>query len=147
VTGALTRIDIRGEGGQTLKDKWAEGPKTYLGLQTAGFPNFFIAVSTAFCNYPVCAEMIVEWIADCIRYVREKGYARIAPTPQAEEAWVEHAAALADGTLFAAGNSWFVGANIPGKKRVFLLYANTTPAYRQKCAEAAANGYEGFALQ
>jgi cation diffusion facilitator CzcD-associated flavoprotein CzcO len=147
VTGALTRIDIRGAGGQTLKDKWAEGPKAYLGLQTAGFPNFFIAVSTAFCNYPVCAEMIVEWITDCIRYVREKGYACIAPTPQAEEAWVEHAAALADGTLFASGNSWFVGANIPGKKRVFLLYANTTPAYRQKCAEAAANGYKEFLLQ
>jgi cation diffusion facilitator CzcD-associated flavoprotein CzcO len=147
VTGALTRIDIRGEGGQTLKDKWANGLRTYLGLQTAGFPNLFIAISSAFCNYPVCAEMIVEWISDCIRYVREKNFARIAPTPQAEEAWVEHAAELAEGTLFASGNSWFVGANIPGKKRVFLLYANTAPAYRQKCAEVAANGYEGFMLQ
>jgi cation diffusion facilitator CzcD-associated flavoprotein CzcO len=147
VTGALTRIDIRGEGGQTLKDKWAEGLRTYLGLQTAGFPNLFIAISSAFCNYPVCAEMIVEWIAECIRYIREKNYARIAPTPQAEEAWVEHTAELAAGTLFAEGNSWFVGANIPGKKRVFLLYANTTPAYRQKCAEVATKGYEGFVLQ
>ena len=147
VTGALTRIDIRGEGGQTFKDKWADGPRTYLGLQTAGFPNLFIAISSAFCNYPVCAEMIVEWIADCIRYVREKNFAHIAPTPQAEEAWVEHAAELAAGTLFAEGNSWFVGANIPGKKRVFLLYANTAPAYRAKCAEVAAKGYEGFLLQ
>jgi cation diffusion facilitator CzcD-associated flavoprotein CzcO len=146
-TGALTQIDIRGEGGQSLKDKWAEGPKTYLGLQIANFPNLFLAISTAFGNYPVCAEMIVEWITDCIRYVREKGYARIAPTAQAEEAWVQHAAELAEGSLFAAGNSWFVGANIPGKKRVFLLYANTVPAYRKKCAEVAAKGYEGCVLQ
>ena len=146
-TGALTQIDIRGEGGQTLKDKWAEGPQTYLGMQIAGFPNLFLAISTAFGNYPVCAEMIVEWITDCLRYVREQGYARIAPTPQAEEAWVQHAAELAEGSLFAAANSWFVGANIPGKKRVFLLYANTVPAYRKKCAEVAAKGYEGFHLQ
>lgn len=147
VTGALTRIDIRGEGGQTLKDKWAEGPRTYLGLQTAGFPNLFIAISSAFCNYPVCAEMVVEWISECIRYMREKNFTRIAPTLQAEDAWVEHTAKLAEGTLFASANSWFVGANIPGKKRVFLLYANTAPAYRQKCAEVAAHGYEGFLLR
>ena len=89
----------------------------------------------------------MEWITDCIRHIREKGYSRIVPTPQAEEAWVEHAAQLAEGSLFAAGNSWFVGANIPGKKRVFLLYANTVPAYRKKCAEAAVKGYEGFQLQ
>jgi len=146
-TGALTQIDIRGEGGQTLKDKWTEGPQTYLGMQIAGFPNLFLAISTAFGNYPVCAEMIVEWITYCIRYVREKGYARITPTQQAEAAWVQHAAELAEGSLFAAGNSWFVGANIPGKKRVFLLYANTVPAYRKRCAEVAAKGYEGFHLQ
>ena len=74
ITGALTRIDIRGQGGQSLKDKWANGPRTLLGLQTAGFPNFFIAPNTAFCNYTVCAETIVEWIADCIRYLRQKDY-------------------------------------------------------------------------
>jgi cation diffusion facilitator CzcD-associated flavoprotein CzcO len=148
LTGALTQIDIRGEGGQTLKDKWAKnGLSTYLGLQTAGFPNFFIATNAAFCNYTVCAETIVEWITDCIRYVREKGFARIAPTPEAEEAWVEHAAELASHTLLSDAKSWFVGANIPGKKRALLLYANTAPAYRNKCAEVAANGYEGFQLQ
>ncbi len=146
-TGALTQMDIRGEGGQTLKDKWADGPQTYLQITVSNFPNLFLAVSTAFGNYPVCAEMIVEWITDCIRHIREKGYSRIVATPQAEEAWVEHAAQLAEGSLFAAGNSWFVGANIPGKKRVFLLYANTVPAYRKRCAEAAAKGYEGFQLQ
>ena len=148
ITGALTRIDIRGEGGQTLKDKWANnGLSTYLGLQTAGFPNLFIAMNAAFCNYPVCAESIVEWITDCIRYVREKGFVRIAPTPQAEEAWVEHANELARHTLLSDAKSWFVGANIPGKKRGLLLYANSALAYRNKCAEVAAKGYEGFQLQ
>jgi cation diffusion facilitator CzcD-associated flavoprotein CzcO len=149
ITGALTSIDIRGEGGQSLKDKWAKnGLSTYLGLQTAGFPNFFIATNAAFCNYTVCAETIVEWITDCIRYIREKGFTRIAPTPQAEEAWVEHANELASHTLLSsADSSWFMGSNIPGKKRSLLLYANTAPAYRNKCTEVAANGYEGFQLQ
>lgn len=147
VTGALTRIDIRGEGGQSFKDKWADGPRTYLGLQTAGFPNFFIANSAAFCNFPRCSETVVEWIANCIGHMQKNGLTRIAPTLAAEDAWVEHATALTEGTLFSKGNSWFVGANIPGKKRVFLLYANTAPAYRKKCAEVAANGYEGFVMQ
>ena len=147
ITGALTRIDIRGEGGQTLKDKWTNGPRTYLGLQTAGFPNFFIAVNTAFCNYTVCAESVVEWISDCIRFLREKDYSRIAPTPEAEEAWVAHVNEVGSQTLLSGAKSWFVGANIPGKARAILLYANTSPAYRAKCAEVAAKGYEGFALQ
>jgi cation diffusion facilitator CzcD-associated flavoprotein CzcO len=147
VTGALTRIDIRGEGGQTFKDKWANGPRTYLGLQTAGFPNLFIATNAAFCNYTVCAETIVEWISNCIGYMREKNFARIVPTPQAEEAWVEHANELGTHTLLSDANSWFMGSNIPGKKRAILLYANTAPAYRAKCEEVAAKGYEGFLLQ
>ena len=146
ITGALTRIDIHGEGGQTLKDKWANGLRTYLGIQTAGFPNLFIATNSAFCNYTVCAEMLVEWISDCIRYIRERGYSRIAPTAQAEEAWVAHSAEIASHTLLSDAKSWFVGANIPGKARTLLLYANTAPAYRAKCAEVAANGYEGFVL-
>jgi cyclohexanone monooxygenase len=147
ITGALTRIDIRGEGGKSLKDKWADGPRTLLGLQTAGFPNFFIATNTAFCNYTVCAETIIEWITDCIRYVREKAYSRIAPTLQAEDAWVAHANEVGTRTLLSDANSWFVGANIPGKARAILLYANPAPAYRAKCAEVAAKGYEGFVLQ
>jgi cation diffusion facilitator CzcD-associated flavoprotein CzcO len=147
VSGALTRIDIRGEGGRTFKDTWADGPRTYLGLQTAGFPNFFIATNTAFCNYPVCAEMVVEWIADCIVYMRKKGFTRMAPTPEAEEAWVEHTNELGRHTLLSDTESWFMGSNIPGKKRAILLYANSAPAYRRKVAEVAANGYEGFALE
>ncbi len=148
ITGALTSMDIRGEGGQTIKEKWDKnGLSTYLGLQTAGFPNFFIATNAAFCNYTVCAETIVEWITDCIRHIREKGFKRIAPTVEAEQAWGEHAAELASHTLLSGANSWFVGANIPGKKRSLLLYANTAPAYRAKCDEVAAKGYEGFQLQ
>jgi cation diffusion facilitator CzcD-associated flavoprotein CzcO len=149
VSGAFTRIDIRGESGRTFKDTWANGPRSYLGLQTVGFPNFFIATNSAFCNYPVCAEMIVEWITDCIRFVRGKGFSRIAPTPEAEEAWIAHAAELAGRSVLRndAKTSWFLGSNIPGKKRVLLLYANSAPAYRAKCAEVAAKGYEGFVLK
>ena len=146
ISGPLTRIDIHGEGGQTFKDKWADGPRSYLGLQTAGFPNFFIATNTAFCNYTVCAETIAEWIANCIGHLREKNLVSIAPTLEAEEAWVEHANELGAQTLLSDANSWFMGANIPGKKRAILMYANTAPAYRQKCDDVAANGYEGFEL-
>ena len=147
VSGPLTRIDIRGEGGQTFKDKWAAGPRSYLGLQSAGFPNFFIGMNSALCNYTVCAELIVEWIADCIGHLREKSLASIQPTLEAEEAWVDHANELAAGTILTAADSWFVGANIPGKKRAVLLYANSAREYRKKCHEVAANGYEGFVLR
>lgn len=151
VTGALTKIDIRGKGGMSFKDQWAHGPRTYLGLQTAGFPNMFIISAAAFANLPRCIEMLVEWVADCIRYMREKGLTRIEATPQAEDAWVKHSAELAGRSFLtrgdAGGDSWFLGANIPGKDRVFLLYANSAPAYRKECREAADKGYEGFLLQ
>ncbi len=147
VTGSLTRMDIRGEGGQSFKEKWANGPRTYLGIQTAGFPNFFVANSAAFCNFPRCAEMVVEFITNCIGYMRKKGFKRIAATPQAEEAWVQHSNSLVEGSIISKSNSWFVGANIPGKSRTFLLYANTAPNYRKKCAEVEASGYEGFRLE
>jgi cation diffusion facilitator CzcD-associated flavoprotein CzcO len=147
MTGALTRIDIRGERGQTLKDKWANGPRTYLGLQSAGFPNLFIAMNTAFCNYTICAETVVEWISDCIGHIRENNYLRIAPTPEAEEAWVAHVNEVGSHTLLSGTKSWFVGDNIPGKAHAILLYANTAPAYRAKCAEVASKGYDGFLLR
>ncbi len=147
ITGAMTRIDFRGEGGQSLKDKWSTGMRTYLQLQTAGFPNLFIATNTAFCNYTVCAETLVEWITDCIRYIRENDYSRIAPTAQAEDDWVAHTNEVGSRTLLSSANGWFIGGNIPGKPRAILLYANPAPAYRAKCAEVAAKGYEGFDLQ
>ncbi|NOT56826.1 MAG: NAD(P)/FAD-dependent oxidoreductase [Deltaproteobacteria bacterium] len=147
VTGPLTRIDIRGEGGQSFKEKWADGPRTYLCLQSAGFPNLFLASNPALCNYTVCAEMLVEWITDCIRYMREKHFTRIAPTPQAEEGWVAHMDACASRTILYDTNSWFMGANIPGKKRAILLYTNSAATYRKECQDAAAKGYEGFVLR
>lgn len=147
VTGELTRIDIRGESGQKLKDKWADGPRTYLGLQTAGFPNFFIANGAVFCNFPRCAEVVAEWVSDCIGYMQQKNLKRIMTTPQAEKEWTEHDLSLTAGMLFTESNSWFMGANIPGKKQQFLLYSGGAPKYREKCAEVAANGYEGFVLQ
>jgi cation diffusion facilitator CzcD-associated flavoprotein CzcO len=147
ITGAVTRIDIRGEGGQSLKQKWANGPRTLLGLQSAGFPNLFIATNSAFCNYTVCAESIVEWITDAIRYVRENGFSRIAPTLAAEDAWVEHVNEVGSRTMLSGANSWFIGANIPGKARAILLYASPAPVYRAKCREAAASGYKDFVLQ
>ena len=146
ITGSVTRIDVRGVGGESIKDRWAQGPRAYLGLQTAGFPNFFLATNSAFCNYPVCAELIVEWIANAIGYLRKNGLSRIAPTPEAEEAWVQHAAELASQTLLSDAQSWFMGSNIPGKARALLLYSNSAAAYREKCLEVAAKGYEGFAL-
>jgi cation diffusion facilitator CzcD-associated flavoprotein CzcO len=148
VTGELNRIDIRGEGGRGFKEKWANGPRAYLGLQTADFPNFFLAINATFCNYTVCAESIVEWISECIGYLRDNDFTRIAPTLEAEDAWVEHANDLGAQTFWGVdANSWFVGSNIPGKKRTALLYANTGPAYRAKCSEVAAKGYEGFQLR
>jgi cyclohexanone monooxygenase len=91
--------------------------------------------------------MVVEWIADCIRYMREKGFCRIAPTPDAEKAWVTHLNEVASHTLLSDAKSWFVGANIPGKAHAFLFYANSAPNYREKCTEVAAKGYEGFVLE
>ena len=151
VTGAFNRIDIRGPGGQALKDKWADGPRTYLGLQVAGFPNLFTLVGphngATFCNLPRCIEQNVEWVTDCVRYMRTHEYARIAATPAAEDEWTAHVNELAEGSLLSTVDNWFVGANIPGKKRSFLMYTGGSPAYREKCAEVAARGYEGFTLQ
>ena len=150
VTGALARIDIRGMGGQTLKEKWADGPQTYLGMQTVGFPNFFTLVGpnngATFCNIPRCIEQNVESVTDFIADMRAKGLQRVEPTTAAEVAWTEHIDETARATLFPTVNSWFMGVNdnIPGRKKKFMLYAGGFPKYRAKCAEVAALGYEGF---
>ncbi len=150
VTGAFNQIDIRGVGGRTLKDKWADGPRTYLGLQTAGFPNLFTVVGphngATFCNIPRCIEQNVEWVTDCLRHMRAHEYAQIVATPEAEDDWTAHVNEVAEGTILLDTPSWFVGANIPGKKRTFLMYAGGSPAYRQKCDEVAERGYAGFVL-
>jgi cation diffusion facilitator CzcD-associated flavoprotein CzcO len=148
MTGSLLKIDIRGLGGRSLREKWEEGPRTYLGLQVAGFPNLFMITGpgspSVLVNMPVSIEQHVEWISDCVRYMRDKGLSRIEPTPAAEQAWVEHVSEVANETLFPLANSWYVGANIPGKTRVILPYVGGMTAYRERCAEITSRGYEGF---
>lgn len=151
VTGALNRIDIRGENGISLKEKWVDGPSTMLGMQTVGFPNLFITAgphnASSFCNVPRCLEQNVEWITDCIGYMRDHEYTHIEATAEAEGEWTDHVLEAADETLFPEVDSWFMGANIPGKKRVFLNYVGGTQNFREKCDVIAANDYKGFTFR
>jgi cation diffusion facilitator CzcD-associated flavoprotein CzcO len=153
ITGAFDRIDIRGVNGQTLGDKWKEGPQTYLGLQSAGFPNLLTLVgphnAATFCNIPRCIEQNVDWVTGLIQYMLNNSYDRVVPTEEAEETWTTHVHETAEGMLFAKVDSWFMGVNknLPHKlKRKFLLYAGGAPAYKEKCDNVAANDYEGFSL-
>ena len=149
MTGSLNRIDIRGKGGQKLRDKWAAGPRTYLGLCCAGFPNLFTISGPGSPSVLTCMitsiEQHVEFIGDCIDYMRKTGQRQIEPTVEAEDAWVSHVNDVAAGTLFNFCNSWYLGANVPGKKRIFMPYVGFPP-YVQKCNEVVANGYAGFSL-
>ncbi len=149
MTGALNRIAIRGPSGQTLAATWSEGPKSYLGLMIAGFPNLFTITGpgspSVLTNMLPSIEQHVEWIADCIGYARSHGFFRIEATEAAETAWVDHVNEVANGLLYPSCNSWYLGANIPGKPRVFMPYPGF-PAYVRKCREVASNGYDGFAL-
>jgi cation diffusion facilitator CzcD-associated flavoprotein CzcO len=151
ITGPLLNLNIHGKGGTPLKEKWSEGPRTYLGLQTAGFPNMFTITGpgspSVLSNMTTNIEQHVEWISDCIQYMRERGLDRIEATVDAEEAWVEHVNEAADRTLLPlAESSWYLGANVPGKPRVFMPYAGGFASYIQQCADVAAKGYEGFDL-
>jgi len=149
MTGALMSIDIRGRLGETLQQAWAEGPKTYLGLAIAGFPNLFTVTGpgspSVLTNMLPTIEHHVEWITDCINYVEQKGLASIDATADAQEAWVAHVNDVAESSLYPRGNSWYLGANIPGKPRVFMPYLGFPP-YADKCKAVADNGYQGFAL-
>ena len=150
MTGTFFKMDIRGRNELSLRDKWAEGPKTYLGLQVAGFPNMFMITGpgspSVLSNMPVSIEQHIEWIADCLAYLREQGIETAEADPVAETAWVSHVNEVAEPTMFMLANSWYLGANIPGKPRVFMPYAGGVGVYREKCDEIAANGYEGFIL-
>jgi cyclohexanone monooxygenase len=150
MTGALLKIDIRGASGVTLKEKWAEGPRTYLGLSIAGFPNLFTITGpgspSVLSNMLPSIEQHVNWIADCIAYLGEHGLARVEATPEAEAAWVDHVNEVAGLSLYESCNSWYLGANVPGKPRVFMPYLGFPP-YVEKCNEVAAKGYEGFDLK
>ncbi len=147
VTGSLTRIDIRGVGGEKLTDKFANGPRTYMGIQSAGFPNMFTVNAASVGNFVRAAEPLVEWVTECIRYVRENEYVRISPTLEAEDEWVNHVNEEGSKILRSQANSWFVGANIPGKARALLTSPDTAPVMRAKRADVAAKGYEGFLLE
>jgi len=150
MTGALGRIDIRGRGGRSLKDKWSDGPRTYLGLMTAGFPNLFMVTGpgspSVLSNMVVSIEQHVDWITDCIDYLNGRQLGAIEATGEAEDAWVAHVNEVADTTLYPLAKSWYLGANVPGKPRVFMPYVGGVGPYREKCDEVAARGYEGFAL-
>jgi len=150
MTGALSNIEIRGRAGIALKQKWAEGPRTYLGLMIAGFPNLFTITGpgspSVLSNMVVSIEQHVDWIADCLAYLREHRLAVMEAALDAENAWVAHVNEVGHQTLFPLANSWYMGANIPGKPRVFMPYIGGVGPYRQKCDEIAAGRYEGFVL-
>jgi cyclohexanone monooxygenase len=148
MTGAMKEIDIRTDTGLSIRAKWEDGPRTYLGLVIAGFPNLFMITGPQ--SPGVKSQMIlaceqhVDWIADCVRYLRDRGLTRIEAEQEAEDAWVQHNNEVADRTLYPLANSWYVGANIPEKPRVFMPYVGGVTAYKKKCDEVAANGYQGF---
>jgi cation diffusion facilitator CzcD-associated flavoprotein CzcO len=150
MTGALLKMDIRGRGGLALRDKWAAGPRTYLGLAVAGFPNLFTITGpgspSVLSNMIVSIEQHVDWIADCLRQLRAQHRQRIEATAEAEEAWVTHVNEVGHMTLYPLAKSWYMGANVPGKPRIFMPYIGGVGVYRQKCDEVAAAGYVGFTL-
>ena len=150
VTGSLDRIDIRGKGGLALKTKWSEGPRTYLGLMSAGYPNLFLITGpqspSVLTNVIVAIEQHVDWIARCLGHMQSSHVGTAEPTLQAENEWVDHVGEIASKTLFASANSWYTGANIPGKPRVFLPYIGGLGNYTVICEDVVANGYRGLAF-
>jgi cation diffusion facilitator CzcD-associated flavoprotein CzcO len=153
MTGALTRIDVRGRGGISLKDVWAaEGPVSYLGLAVAGFPNLLVVqgpgAPAAATNFVAALEQHVEWISECLAYLRAHGHRTIEATPEAQREWAELTTALVAPTVLMhpSCNSWYNGGNVPGKKRMYMGFTAGIPEYRRRCDEIAAAGYTGFAL-
>ena len=150
MTGTLMRLDLRGRGGLSIQQKWQGGPLNYLGLMVAGFPNLFNVAgpgsSSAFTNVIVSIEHHVDWIGDCIAHLGATGQATIEASEAAEAAWVAHVNTVAARTLYLSCNSWYLGANIPGKPRMFMPLVGF-PAYADRCAEVAARAYEGFVLE
>jgi hypothetical protein len=150
MTGALLKVDIRGRDGVALKDKWNEGPKTYLGLTVVGFPNLFTITGpgspSVLTNMLPSIEQHVDWIADCLEALRTRGMKVIEPVEQAEKFWAGEVGGAANITLRSTCSSWYVGANIPGKPRVFMPYIGGLPAYIERCEAVVAKGYEGFSL-
>ena len=152
MTGALLKSNVVGKNGVALQDKWQFGPAAYLGLQISGFPNLFMVTGpgspSVLCNMLVAIEQHINWISDCISHMEGNGLSQIEPTEQAEDQWVVKVNQVAEGTMYTAPscNSWYLGANIPGKPRIFMPYVGGYPQYKARCDEIVANGYEGFSL-
>ncbi|MFN8033828.1 MAG: NAD(P)/FAD-dependent oxidoreductase [Mycobacterium sp.] len=150
LTGSLGKIDIAGRSGERLRDDWANGPRTYLGLADDGFPNLFMITGpgspAVLANMVLGAEAHVDWIAEAIGYLDDNGYAAIEPTPEAVDDWLAELAQRAENTLFVKADSWYLGANVPGKPRVFMLFCGGFGVYNDICADVAASGYKGFNL-
>jgi cyclohexanone monooxygenase len=150
MTGALLKANIYGRNGKSLNEKWAYGPQAYLGLQMQGFPNLYTVTGpgspSVLCNMLVAIEQHVNWIGDAISYVETEALDTMEPTEAAELDWIAHVNSVAEGTMYTAPscNSWYLGANIPGKPRIFMPYVGGYPQYKQRCEEIVANAYEGF---
>ena len=152
MTGPLLAMDIHGSGGRSLREDWAAGPRTYLGLQTAGYPNMFTITGpgspSVLTNMPIAIEQHTQWITECIRSMRARGQQRIEAKPDASDAWVDHVNDAANATLLPLANSsWYLGANVPGKPRVFMPYAGGMAHYASVCADVARDGYRGFTIR
>ncbi|KAL0571529.1 hypothetical protein V5O48_010445 [Marasmius crinis-equi] len=150
VTGAITRIDVRGVGGKTIAETWKDGVYTNLGMTVAGFPNMFFTYGpqapTALSNGPSCVEPQGDWISECVQHMKRNGYTRIEATKEAEKAWKDLVMSIGDASLLTKGRGWWNGANIPGKAVEFLNFPGGIPLYLQTCREKAEKGYEGFIL-
>jgi cyclohexanone monooxygenase len=150
VTGGLTAIDIRGVQGRSLKEHWEHGVRTHLGLASAGFPNLLYVYGpqspSGFCNGPTCAELQGDWIVELIAHLRAEGVTRIEPTPEAEQEWRDLVLSIASMTLFPLADSWYMGANIPGKPREMLNWPGGLQLYMHSCRSVADDGYRGFTL-
>jgi len=148
MTGAVLRMDIRGRGGQTLTEAWSGGPRTYLGLTTTGFPNCFFITGpgspSVLSNMMVSIEQHVDWIADLVTFMESRQFASVDAHGKDQEAWVGHVASVARETLYPEADSWYLGANIPGKTRVFMPYVGGVGSYRRRCDEVVRQGYCGF---
>lgn len=148
ITGALTRIDLTGADGARLTEKWDAGPTNYLGLMTTNFPNFFMITGpgspSVLSNVVLSIEQHVQWLSALLQDMRTRGVTRVEPTQDAEAEWVDYCRRLAEGTLQMRSDSWYLGANVPGKPRVFMPFIGGTNLYRRICDEVAADGYRGF---
>ena len=148
LTGALLAIDIKGRGGRSLREKWADGARSYLGMMVEGFPNLFTIAAangpSALANFILLNEQNVDWLCDCIRHMHENGLTAVEATREAEDRWVDHIAELASRSLMPKANTWYTGTNIAGKPRTFPIYTAGLGRYTEECREVAARGYEGM---